>query len=191
LYLVVKRLFDLFFALVGLVFALPLLVIFGVGIKLESKGPFLYCQERLGKDGKPFTLYKLRSMKVDAEWDGPQWAEKDDPRVLKLGRFIRQTRIDELPQLFNVLKGEMSIVGPRPERSFFCEQFSRTIPGFSQRLQVKPGLTGWAQINGGYNLTPGEKLAKDLEYIRNRSLWLDLKIVVRTVKVVLDREGAR
>jgi lipopolysaccharide/colanic/teichoic acid biosynthesis glycosyltransferase len=119
LYLVVKRLFDLFFALVGLVFALPLLVIFGVGIKLESKGPFLYCQERLGKDGKPFTLYKLRSMKVDAEWDGPQWAEKDDPRVLKLGRFIRQTRIDELPQLFNVLKGEMSIVGPRPERSFF------------------------------------------------------------------------
>lgn len=188
---VVKRLIDLVLALVGLVLTFPILLFFGIGIKLESKGPLFYRQERMGKNKKNFILYKLRTMRVDAEKNGPCWAERDDPRVLKLGRFIRETRIDELPQLFNVLKGEMSIVGPRPERPYFFEQFAKKIPNFAERLQVKPGLTGWAQVNGGYNLSPEEKLEKDLDYIRQQSLGLDLKIMLKTIKVIWKREGAR
>jgi exopolysaccharide biosynthesis polyprenyl glycosylphosphotransferase len=186
-----KRIFDVFFALIGLVLALPIILITMIAIKLESPGPALFYQERVGEKGRVFKVIKLRSMTVDAEKNGAQWAQKNDPRVTKVGAFIRKTRIDELPQLINVLKGEMSIIGPRPERPIFTEKFEREIPGFSQRLAVKPGLTGWAQINGGYDISPREKLMYDLYYIRNMSLLLDLKIAIKTIKVIFTGEGAR
>ena len=153
-----KRVFDVVLSSIGLIVAIPLMVIIGIAIKLDTKGPIFYCQERVGKNGKVYTLYKLRSMHENAEENGAQWAEEDDPRVTKVGRFIRKTRLDELPQLFNVLKGDMSLVGPRPERPIFTYQFNEEIPGFINRLQVKPGLTGLAQVNGGYELGPAEKL---------------------------------
>ncbi len=186
----VKRLFDIIFSLIGLIIALPIMIIFSMLIVLETPGSPIYSQERVGKNGKHFKIYKLRSMYKDAEANGAQWAEKDDPRVTKVGRFMRKTRIDELPQLFNILKGDMSIVGPRPERPIFTYQFNEEIPGFINRLRVKPGLTGWAQVNGGYELTPAEKLEYDLYYIENRSLWLDIKIILKTVKIVLTEDGA-
>lgn len=186
----IKRVMDIVLSLIGLVIAIPLMLIFGIAIKLESKGPVFYCQERVGKNGKVFMLYKLRSMYQNAEENGAKWAEKDDPRVTKVGRIMRKTRIDELPQLFNVLKGDMSIVGPRPERPIFIYQFNEQIPGFVNRLQVKPGLTGWAQVNGGYELGPAEKLEYDLYYIENRSIWMDIKIMLKTVKVILTGKGA-
>jgi exopolysaccharide biosynthesis polyprenyl glycosylphosphotransferase len=186
-----KRMFDVFFALIGLILALPIILITMIAIKLESPGPALFYQERVGEKGRVFKVIKLRSMTVDAEKNGAQWAQKNDPRVTKVGAFIRKTRIDELPQLINVLKGEMSIIGPRPERPIFTEKFEREIPGFSQRLAVKPGLTGWAQINGGYDISPREKLMYDLYYIRNMSFLLDLKIAIKTIKVIFTGEGAR
>ena len=136
-------------------------------------------------------FHKLRSMRTDAEKFGAQWAEKNDPRITKVGKFIRKTRIDEIPQLFNILKGDMSIIGPRPERPEFTQEFNEEIPGFINRLAVKPGLTGWAQINGGYDITPQEKLVEDIYYIENRSILLDFKIILKTVKVVLTGHGAR
>jgi lipopolysaccharide/colanic/teichoic acid biosynthesis glycosyltransferase len=130
-------------------------------------------------------------MKIDAEKSGAVWAQKQDPRVTRIGAFIRRTRIDELPQLFNVLKGDMSMIGPRPERPVFTEKFQSEIPGFTQRLAVKPGLSGWAQVNGGYDMTPKEKLIFDLYYIRNLTFMLELKIMLKTCKVVLTGDGAR
>lgn len=186
----VKRFLDIIFSLMGLIIALPIMIIFSILIVLETPGSPIYSQERVGKNGKYFKIYKLRSMYKNAEANGAQWAEKDDPRVTKVGRFMRKTRIDELPQLFNILKGDMSIVGPRPERPMFTYQFNEEIPGFINRLRVKPGLTGWAQVNGGYELTPAEKLEYDLYYIENRSLWLDLKIILKTIKIVLTGDGA-
>ncbi|WP_252228482.1 sugar transferase [Caldicoprobacter algeriensis] len=186
----IKRVMDIVLSLIGIIIAIPLMLIFGIAIKLESKGPVFYCQERVGKNGKVFMLYKLRSMYQNAEENGAKWAEKDDPRVTKVGRIMRKTRIDELPQLFNVLKGDMSIVGPRPERPIFTYQFNEQIPGFVNRLQVKPGLTGWAQVNGGYELGPAEKLEYDLYYIENRSILMDIKIMLKTVKVILTGKGA-
>lgn len=170
---------------------LPLIVIFGILIKLESEGPIFFRQERVGQHGKYFYVIKLRSMKDDAEKNGAQWAERDDPRVTKVGKFIRKTRIDELPQLWNVLKGDMSLIGPRPERPMFTAQFNNQIPVFVERLIVKPGLTGWAQVNGGYDITPREKLKYDLYYINNMNLLLDLKIILLTIKVVFTGNGAR
>jgi len=186
----VKRFFDIIFSLIGLIIALPIMIIFSILIVLETPGSPIYSQERVGRNGKHFKIYKLRSMYKDAEANGAQWAEEDDPRVTKVGRFMRKTRIDELPQLFNILKGDMSIVGPRPERPIFTYQFNEEIPGFINRLRVKPGLTGWAQVNGGYELTPAEKLEYDLYYIENRSMWLDIKIILKTVKIVLTGDGA-
>ena len=130
-------------------------------------------------------------MKVDAEKYGAQWAQDNDPRILKVGNFIRKTRIDEIPQLFNILKGDMSIIGPRPERPMFTMQFNEDIDGFVNRLLVKPGLTGWAQVNGGYEMTPEEKLKWDLDYIQSRNLFMDIRIIFMTVKVVLTGDGAR
>ena len=166
-------------------------MIAGIFIKLEDKGPILYKQERLGKHGKEFYVYKLRSMRTDAEKFGAQWAEKDDPRVTKVGKFIRKTRIDEIPQLFNIFKGDMGIIGPRPERPGFTKEFEETYGHFVYRLAIKPGLTGWAQVNGGYEIDPGEKLKYDIYYIKNRSLLLDIKIVFMTVKVIFTGDGAR
>mgnify|MGYP001457147736 CR=1 FL=1 len=186
-----KRIMDILFALIGLIIGIPLMIIFGIAIVIETPGGVIYSQDRVGKDGKIFKIYKLRSMVSNAEENGAQWAEKDDPRVTKVGSFIRKTRIDEIPQLFNVLKGDMSIIGPRPERPIFTEKFNQEIPGFINRLQVKPGLTGWAQVNGGYDITPKEKWELDMYYIKNRSIKLDFLIILKTIKVVLTGEGAR
>ncbi len=190
-YLTVRRVFDIALSLAGLAAAMPLLIIFSILIKMDSKGTVFYRQERVGVKGKYFQLIKLRTMEMDAEKDGPRWAGINDPRVTRIGKFLRKTRIDELPQLINVVKGDMSIIGPRPERPVFTEIFNQETPGFIKRLAVKPGLTGWAQVNGGYDVTPEEKLAYDLEYIRNRSFILDLKILFLTIKVVVTGEGAR
>ncbi len=191
LYPLVKRGFEIIFSLALLFFTLPVLVTLAIAIKLESKGPVFYRQERVGYMGKPFYVIKLRSMYIDAEKNGPQWASKNDPRVTRVGRFIRKTRIDELPQLINILKGEMSLIGPRPERAVFTEKFAKQIPGFKQRLIAKPGLTGWAQVNGGYDVTPEQKFEMDMYYINRQSIWLDLQILYRTVWVVLSGSGAR
>lgn len=186
-----QRILDIILSLIGLIIGIPLMLIFGIFIKIEDKGPMTYKQERVGKNGRVFYIYKLRSMRTDAEKFGAKWAEKDDPRITKVGKFIRKTRIDELPQLFNILKGDMSIIGPRPERPSFTAQFNEEIPGFINRLAIKPGLTGWAQVNGGYEITPEEKFKEDMYYIRNRSVSLDIKILFMTVKVVLTGDGAR
>ena len=186
-----QRVMDIVLCLIALIIGIPLMVIFGVLIKIEDNGPAVYKQERVGKGGKCFYLYKLRSMRTDAEKFGAQWAEKDDPRITKVGKFIRKTRIDEIPQLFNILRGDMGIIGPRPERPMFTVQFDEEIPGFINRLSVKPGLTGWALVNGGYEGTPAEKLEDDLYYIKNRSFLLDMKIIFKTVGVVLTGHGAR
>jgi len=190
-YSVFKRLFEVVFSVSLLLFILPVLLLTAAAIKLESRGPIFYKQERVGLNGRPFHVIKLRSMRMDAEKNGPQWASKDDPRVTRVGKFIRKTRIDEVPQLINVLRGDMSLIGPRPERQVFTDKFAKEIPGFKQRLIVKPGLTGWAQVNGGYEATPEEKFEMDMYYIQKQSFLLDMKILVRTVWVVLSGTGAR
>lgn len=191
LFKIYHRVLDIMIGIVGLVISIPILIIFGIMIKKEDGGPIFYKQDRLGKDGKVIFIYKLRSMRVDAEKNGAVWAEKNDPRITKVGRFIRKTRIDEIPQFLNILKGEMSIIGPRPERPTLTMEFNEKIPGFINRLVVKPGLTGYAQVNGGYDISPEDKIKDDLYYIRNRSFFLDLGILLKTVKVVLTGEGAR
>ena len=191
IYLVLKRFMDIFIASIGFLFALPLIILVGVLIKLESIGPSFYSQTRVGKHSRQFKIYKLRSMYIDAEKGGPQWALENDPRVTRIGRYIRNTRIDEIPQLINIIKGDMSIVGPRPERPYFIDEFSQEIPKYNHRLAVRPGLTGWAQVNGGYDLSPKEKLEKDLYYIENQSIWLDIKIILKTIKIVMYGHGAR
>lgn len=180
-YDIYQRVFDVLLSTIGIMMSIPFIVIFGIAVKLDSPGPVFYTQERVGKGGRRFKVIKLRSMIRDAEKNGAQWAEKDDPRVTRVGRFIRKTRIDELPQFINVLRGDMSIIGPRPERPEFVIEFNEHIPGFIERLCVRPGLTGWAQVNGGYEITPEEKLALDLYYIENRNPKLDLLILVKTL----------
>jgi sugar transferase (PEP-CTERM system associated) len=194
-YGVLKRGLDIVVSLLLLFLTLPLVVITALLVKLESQGPVLYRQQRVGLHGAPFTLLKFRSMKADAEFGGiPRWAQKSDPRVTRVGTFIRMTRIDELPQLLNVLTGEMSMIGPRPERPHFVEQLGRAIPFYHERAYVKPGITGWAQVNFPYGASiedAREKLAFDLYYVKNRNLLLDMLILVSTVRVILFREGAR
>lgn len=191
----VKRGFDIVCALLLLVLAAPVMLLAALLIKLESRGPVLYKQERVGQNNSTFNVVKFRSMRTDAEKDGtPRWATANDDRVTRVGRFIRRTRIDELPQLFNVLSGEMSLVGPRPERPFFVEQLTQQIPYFAVRHSVKPGVTGWAQVRYPYGATVEDsqrKLQFDLYYVKNHSLLLDLVILVETVVVVLTGRGAR
>ena len=191
---VMKRLFDIVFAGILLVLALPVMLIAAIAIALESGLPIFYRQERMGKNGRSFKVIKFRSMRLDAEKDGkPKWATGNDDRVTKVGRFIRTYRIDELPQLVNVLAGEMSLVGPRPERPFFVEQLSRELPFYGLRHSVKPGLTGWAQVSFGYCASvqeTAEKLQYDLFYVKNHSLSLDFVVLFRTVGVVLHGHGA-
>lgn len=192
IYLYIKRIFDILLTIIGSPIIIFLIIVFGIFIKLDSKGPIFYKQDRLGKNGVEFKVYKLRSMRVDAESKtGAVWAEKNDPRITKMGAFVRKTRIDELPQFFNVLIGNMSIIGPRPERKVFSDEFSKKIPEFPQRLIVKPGITGLAQINGGYDLTPQQKLDFDLEYINSLSFKNDFKIFIRTFSVLFTGNGAR
>ena len=185
-----KRLFDVVLALVLLVAALPVMLLVALAIRLTSRGPVLYTQSRVGKDGRPFTMVKFRTMHVAAErTTGPVLAAENDPRVTWLGRSLRAARLDELPQLWNVLVGDMSFVGPRPERPEFVGRYEREIQGYAERLKVRPGLTGYAQVNGEYHTSAPTKLKYDLAYIYNRSLWLDLKILSETVKVMLTRRG--
>jgi len=190
----VLRAFDVLVSLALVVLTLPLMLLTALVVRLDSAGPVLYRQERVGHGGKPFTLLKFRSMRPDAEARGPAWAQAKDPRVTRVGQFIRKTRIDELPQLLNVLRGEMSFVGPRPERPHFVEQLAAVIPHYGERSRVKPGVTGWAQVNYPYGASIEDarmKLSYDLYYVRNRSLLLDILILIATVRVILFQEGAR
>ena len=190
-YFFCKRVLDLLMAVVAFVICLLPMIVIGILIKLDSEGPIIYSQERLGKYGKPFMIYKFRSMVLTAEAEGPRWADADDKRCTKVGRILRKSRLDELPQLINILKGEMSFVGPRPERAYFYDKFESYIPGFWKRMAVIPGLTGLAQVSGGYDLSPEEKLRYDMEYIQKRSFWMDIKCMVKTVRLVFTHEGAR
>ena len=186
-----KRLIDFFLSIVLLMPAIAICLISGVLIVIETKGNPLFTQERVGLNGNKFKIYKLRSMYNDAEKDGHKWAEKKDSRITKVGAIIRKIRIDELPQLINIIKGEMAIIGPRPERPEFIEEFLKEIPDFNDRLAVKPGITGWAQVNGGYELSPKEKLKYDQYYIEHENFKLDVLILFKTIKVVFTGEGSR
>jgi lipopolysaccharide/colanic/teichoic acid biosynthesis glycosyltransferase len=217
-----KRTMDIFGALVGIILSLPLLAVVPILIKLDSPGPVFYSQTRVGRNrrkadrryhqrsevddrrksdrrkhnlhGRPFRLLKFRTMVRDAEKaSGPVWASKDDTRVTRLGRILRKTRIDEVPQFFNVLVGDMALVGPRPERPTFVQELSTRVEGYTDRLQVKPGITGLAQVEGGYDTAVSsvvEKVGYDVAYIRSMSVWNDLKILGKTVRVVLTGKGA-
>jgi sugar transferase (PEP-CTERM system associated) len=189
-----QRIFSFFCALVGLVLSLPLLLLAAVAVKLNSRGPLIYKQERVGRNGKSFTIYKLRSMRVDAEkYSGAVWTEENDPRITRVGRILRKSRIDEIPQLWNVLRGDMNLVGPRPERPEFVSLLQEIIPYYPHRNVVRPGITGWAQVRFRYGSTiedQKEKLRYDFFYIKNISLALDFYILFQTVKIVLGTRGA-
>jgi len=191
----VKRAFDLVISLLIFVISLPVMLLTVVCIYLEDKGPVIYRQERTGKDGKPFFVLKFRSMRSDAETAGkPQWAAANDARVTRVGRFIRKVRIDELPQIINVLKGEMSFVGPRPERPYFVQQLSEQVPYYNVRHTIKPGITGFAQVRYQYGSSVEDavqKLQYDLYYVKNHGLFLDLLILIETLQVVLFAKGSR
>ncbi|WP_270324434.1 sugar transferase [Weissella confusa] len=190
--LCVKRIFDLTVGLIGTVLSLPIVLVFAILVKLTSKGPAFYKQERVGLMGKSFNIIKLRSMYQNAEArTGAIWAQKNDPRITPIGRFMRKTRVDELPQFWNVLKGDMSLVGPRPERPVLTEEFSRQFSDFPKRLRIIPGITGYAQINGGYDITPDEKCKLDNYYIDHYSLGFDFKIAFETIRIIFTGDGAR
>src|SRR6185503_1124709 len=190
---IVKRLVDVALSLVGLMLALPVMAVVAAAIKMESRGPALFRQPRLGQNGRVFILNKFRSMREDAEKEtGPVWAQQQDPRVTRVGAFLRKTRLAELPQLFNVLVGDMSFIGPRPERPEFVYELQKQIPFYMERLSVKPGITGWAQVRYRYGASVEdalEKLQYDLYYIKNLSLFLDLVILIATIQVVLFARG--
>lgn len=191
-YIFVKRLFDITVSIIGiLILLLPMLIAY-IGIAATSKGNPIYKQERLGLNGKRFYIYKFRTMYENAEANGAQWSSgEDDERITPIGKVLRRTKFDEIPQLFNCLIGNLSIVGPRPEREIFYNCFETYVHGFSQRLLVKPGITGLAQIKGGYFLKPEEKIIYDIEYIKTRSLWTDFKILLSTVSVVIRGNGSK
>jgi exopolysaccharide biosynthesis polyprenyl glycosylphosphotransferase len=186
-----KRAMDLVGSALALVLFSPVMMLTALLVKLDSPGPVFFVQERMGLDAKPFLVYKFRSMRADAEADGPGWTVKDDPRVTRLGRFLRRMSLDELPQLINVLLGDMSLVGPRPEQPAFVDQFRRMIPRYMERHREKAGLTGWAQVNGLRGDTSiVERTKYDLWYIENWSIWLDVKIIIRTVfRIFFDRNA--
>jgi exopolysaccharide biosynthesis polyprenyl glycosylphosphotransferase len=192
---IAKRAMDITFSLTLLIATLPLLIILSILIKLDSRGPVFYRQARVGLRGQVFSIYKFRSMVVDAESkSGAKWAQAGDPRVTRIGRFIRRTRIDEIPQVLNVLKGEMSFVGPRPERPEFVKELAKEIRFYNERHRTKPGLTGWAQINYPYGASvkdANEKLKYDLYYLKNRSILLDIFIMLQTLRIVVFGEGVR
>ena len=190
-YIILKRILDIILTLLALIPVSILILVFAIIVMLDSKGGPFYSQERVGLMGKNFKVIKLRSMRSDAEENGAQWAEEQDPRTTRVGKFMRNTRIDELPQLFNVLAGQMSLIGPRPERPNFTQQFSEEIEGFEQRLLIKPGLSGYAQVNGGYDITPAEKLELDLYYMKHFSFHIDFSIFIKTIAVIFTGEGAR
>ncbi len=191
----VKRLFDICISASMLILGAPVWLLVAALVKATSKGPAVYSQERIGQNGKPFIMMKFRSMRVDAETkSGPAWATTNDPRVTSFGKFMRKTRLDEIPQLINVLKGEMSFVGPRPERKYFIDKLTIEIPWYIKRLKMKPGITGWAQVKHKYDETIEDvktKVMYDLYYFENMSLLLDLKIIIQTIMVVFTGKGAK
>jgi len=193
--LILKRLVDMAGSAAGLVVSAPVMAVAAAAIKLDSGGPVFYKQQRLGHFGEPFTIYKFRTMVVDAEAAGPQWAAgRSDPRLTRVGRILRRTHLDELPQLFNVLKGEMSLIGPRPERSCFVDELNQVIPSYDTRLLIKPGMTGLAQVHYRYDTTISDvrrKVRFDRLYIKRMCLTLDAKILVWTVLVVVTGRGIR
>jgi exopolysaccharide biosynthesis polyprenyl glycosylphosphotransferase len=192
LYLFFHRIFDIVFSVIGLLLGVFLIPLVLIGNAIANRGPLFYSQERVGKNGKVFQIVKLRSMIQNAESSGAKWAEKDDIRVTLFGKFLRRSRIDEIPQFVNVLKGEMSIIGPRPERPFFVNELSRIIPFYETRHIIKPGLTGWAQVKTRYGSSVDDSLTKlqyDLYYIKHRSIFLDLNIVVKTLSTILYYRG--
>jgi exopolysaccharide biosynthesis polyprenyl glycosylphosphotransferase len=184
-----KRILDLVLSLLMLIIASPFMLIIALLIKAYDRGPVFYKQERLTLNGKKFMIYKFRSMKMDSEKHGARLAMKNDDRVTPVGRVLRNLHLDELPQIFNILKGEMSLVGPRPERPVIAKQYEKDIPEFSFRLKVKAGLTGYAQVYGKYNTTPYDKLKLDLMYVENYSIWLDLKLILMTFKILFQKEN--
>jgi exopolysaccharide biosynthesis polyprenyl glycosylphosphotransferase len=194
-YALTKRILDIIGSIAGIIILSPLFLITAILVKATSKGPILYSQTRVGKDGALFEIYKFRTMKVDAEKQtGPVWAAKNDNRLTPIGGFLRKAHVDEIPQLFNVLKGEMSIIGPRPERPIFVEQFKKQIDSYDKRLSIKPGITGLAQVWHRYDETLEDvkkKLKYDLLYAKKMCLWADFNIMLRTFRVVVTGEGAR
>lgn len=185
-----KRTMDIILSGIAMiVLAVPMLII-AVLVKIKSPGPVFYSQDRLGYNGKNINIIKFRTMNVDAEKNGAQWSQGDeDPRIYPFGRILRKFRLDELPQLWCIFKGDLSIVGPRPEREIFYNEFETYVHGFRERLKVKPGLTGLAQVSGGYDLKPEEKILYDVEYIKKRSLWQDMKIMLKTIGIILNGGG--
>ena len=185
-----KRIMDIVLCLIAMIVAAPIMLVVAIAIKLEDGGPVFYKQKRATRNGKSFDILKFRSMIVDAEKEGKSIPATDhDPRITKVGRFTRATRIDELPQILNILKGDMSIVGPRPERVEHVEEYSKDIPEFPYRMKVKGGLTGYAQIYGKYNTSPYDKLRLDMLYIENYSLMLDIKLILQTIRIILKKES--
>lgn len=191
MYKKVKRELELLASILLLVIIIPICLIACFFIVLESSGNPIYMQERVGLNERRFKMYKLRSMHIEAEKNGHQWASENDQRITKVGRFLRRTRIDEFPQIINVIKGEMSFIGPRPERPEFIKEFLEFIPNFNDRLAVRPGITGWAQVNGGYDLSPREKLEYDIYYIQHESAKLDFIVLLKTIKVIFNGYGFR
>lgn len=193
-YMLVKRLLDILCVLAVLPFALPLMLLTAIAIRLESAGNVLFVQNRVGQGGREFKIYKFRSMRTDSEQNGAQLAQVGDSRITRVGSFIRKTRLDELPQFFNILKGDMSLIGPRPEQKVFVEQFEKSIPFYQYRHIVKPGLSGWAQVTQGYAGNTDEtqvKIEHDFYYIKHFSFSLDVLIMFKTVKIILTGFGAR
>ena len=192
LYIFFQRGFDVIVAILGLMFGLLILPLISVGNLIGNKGPLFYSQERVGRNSKAFRILKLRTMIVNAEKDGVKWAKKDDIRITAFGKFLRRSRLDEIPQFYNVIKGEMSVIGPRPERPFFVNELSRIIPFYETRHIIKPGLTGWAQVNTRYGSSIDDSLTKlqyDLYYIKHRSIFLDFSISIKTLSTILYYRG--
>ena len=193
-YSVLKRIWETALVLLSMPVVLPIMIVTGIAIKLESEGPMLFLQKRVGQFGKEFTIYKFRSMCRDSEKDGAQFAQAGDMRVTRIGKFIRKTRIDELPQFFNIIRGEMALIGPRPEQKVFVDQFEEQIPFYNYRHIVKPGISGWAQTVHGYAADADEtqvKIEHDFYYIKYFSFWLDVIIVFKTIRTMLTGFGAR
>ncbi len=193
-YALVKRVVDALLVLLTLPLTVVIAAVVALAVKLDSKGPVIFRQRRVGRGGELFTAYKFRTMRVDAEREGPQLARPDDPRLTRVGKYLRKIRADELPQLWNVLKGDLSLVGPRPEQPAFVEQFSANIPFYDHRHLVRPGVTGWAQVNYGYaddEADTIEKLTFDLYYVKHMSPWLDLNVLGKSVWTVLSGFGAQ
>ena len=193
-YVVVKRILDIILILITLPISIPLMLLTALAIKLESKGNVLFIQNRIGQGGREFKIYKFRSMSMNSEQDGAKLAQVGDARVTRVGKFIRKTRLDELPQFFNILRGDMSLIGPRPEQKVFVKQFNQSIPFYNYRHIVKPGLSGWAQVTQGYAGDTNEtqiKLEHDFYYIKHFSLSLDILIIFKTIKTIATGFGAR